>query len=504
MKTISNAGTLLMLTLWLIAGCAQQKPNQVPIAGFYSELRSCRARYAEFDAKIDAAGVRDTAFYRVPGFPYLRTDRLLASYRNQVQSVDEVGGWIRRMHEFDQEAREFELRNLGLSSQEVAILRFEFLNCGRGLSALEFDDPQNLALLRATAVPPDDYSSRARALGLYPLALPFLHANVSSNEAALRTIFAKPVDQLLGASPSLRWQVQPVEDLSLIPRYVHDSTPDELGLPGLVDSAWRAIAEANAPELLMSGGSGARALGTPIWTRAGIDVDTTRPWVNYQIGFTRFGSRALVQVDYFFWLRVPDAAGTGAAAIDGLIWRVTLDDHLKPMIYESLRASGREHFWFTVEDAGVRKAGSYLEQAAFFPQPTPAPSAASLVIDSASGGVRKVAAAGSLPATASRQYELHRYEDLYELPRPEGGSRSLFEADGRIVGTHSDAPGWLLASGIQDPGALRHLSHLPTDYVGRRHFDDPFLLESVFVPPVLPGQAADSASSSSQPSAGSH
>lgn len=479
------------VAVWLVAiGCASApppKPTLVEMTGFYKELKTCRDRYAEIDAKIDAAGVRDTAFHRVPGFPYLRTDRLTASFRDGIDDFGVLNGWVRRMREFDQEAREFEYQNLGLSPQEAAILRFEFLNCGRGLAGLELENPDNIALVKQLAVPPDDYSEKARTWGFYALTKPLLRADIAANEAKVRAEFAKPVGELLGTGEPLRWQVETVEDRSLIPKSMYDSYPDEFGLPGFVDSTWRAIAEANAPELLSTTDATRRQLGAPMWTAQGLDVDTTKPEVNYQIGFTRLGPLNLVQVNYFFWFRTP-LVSAGAAPVDGLVWRVTLDDRLQPLAFESLRASGRDHFWFPAQARLTRKPATSStgeDQPAFFPQDGIAPAQPLLVLDAASGGVRRVSTASDHAAKA-RRYVLKRYEDLYTLPLPGGGTRSPFQLDGLIAGTSSETPGWRSASGITHPGSLRHLSHLPLDYIGRRHFDEPFLMESAFMPLNLP------------------
>ncbi|WP_293373279.1 hypothetical protein [Nevskia sp.] len=469
----------------LVAACAPS-PKLAEPSGFFIALKTCRARYAEMDAKIDAAGVRDGVFHRVPGFPYLRSDRMLASFRDEVKTVDEIGGWLRRMREFDQEAREFEFENLGLNAQERAILRGEFLNCGRGLAALEFDNPDNFKLVHDTMSPPDAYSSGTRALGLYPLTQPLLRASVRRHEDRVRAEFAKPRSELLGTGTPLRWQVQPVEDVSLIPAKVSEAYPDELGFPGLVDSAWRAIAEVNAPELLMAQGAGARQLGLPVWLADGhggtrLDIDSAQAQVHYQIGFTRFGAERLIQVNYFFWFRTPDAL-PGEVPVDGLIWRVTLDNELRPIAYDSARASGREHFWFAVRHdlpRQVRPQGP----APFFPQESLAPAEPSLLLDAASGGVRGVTASDS--SLAARRYTLARYEDLYRMPLPGGGSRSLFDRDGHIPGTRMPAPEWYAVSGVPQPGVLRHFMRLPVSYLGEQHFDDAFVLEQAFAP-MLP------------------
>jgi hypothetical protein len=43
---------------------------------------------------------------------------------------------------------------------------------------------------------------------------------------------------------------------------------------------------------------------------------------------------------------------------------------------------------------------------------------------------------------------------------------------------------------VSHPGALRIYGRQPVAYVGRAHFDEPYLLESVFVPPPAPPAAA--------------
>lgn len=495
----------------VVGGCTEEKkPVQIPpeqLVGLFKNISGCRDKYAAMDAKVDAAGVRNPAFYRVPGFPYLRVDRLMASYRDQLGTFDEAAGWVRRMREFDQEAREFEYENMGMTRQEAAILRFDFLVCSQGLAGLEMEIPENFELVRKTASVPDDYSTKTQVLGLYPLSTPLLRSKISRYEKDVRSEFAEPASALIGDGPQLLWQVEPVEDLSLVPKHLYDTSPDELGLPGLVDSAWRAIAEAYAPQLAGLAAADARQLGAPTWTAAGLTVDTAKPTVNYQIGFVRFGQMSLIQVDYFLWFSRPAGASVAkdAAPIDGLIWRVTLDEFLKPLAYDSLRASGREHFWFPVQTRLQRQA-EVDGQSPFLPQDGLAPESPRLVLAGSHGGLRQVQSAATPLANAeTRRYQLQRYEELYRLPLPGGGSRSLFDTAGFVPGTDSVAPGWMLASGIAEPGRLRHLAHLPIDYIGRRHFDDAHLLETVFVPlpaPPVPALAKFGASAPSAMTAG--
>jgi hypothetical protein len=61
-----------------------------------------------------------------------------------------------------------------------------------------------------------------------------------------------------------------------------------------------------------------------------------------------------------------------------------------------------------------------------------------------------------------------------------GGTRSLFDARGRVPGSER-AERWLFwPMGIPDAGSMRQWGRQPTAFVGRRHFDDADLLERRF------------------------
>lgn len=492
------ASFLLVMAATTAAGCATH-PEPV-FTGLLAPLKNCRSQYTEIDARIDAAGVRDSAFYRIPGYPYLRTDRLMASYGNEVKSINEVGGWVRRMREFDQEAREFEYSNLGLSQQEAANFRYELQNCGRGLAAVELDDDAAIKRLAAAAQPDDDYSDVARTFGLYPLAVPLLKARIADEQQSIRAEFAKPLTELDAPGTPVFWEAQANEDLGLIPKNLGKASPDELGLPGLVDSAWKAIAEANAPRLLIETGDAREQPGAPIWTAQGASVDVSKPQLNYQIGFTRFGGQSLTQIAYFAWFKRGAAAPEKktAPAIDGLIWRVTLDTQGRPLVYESLRASGRDHAWFPAQPLARRPRDGYWQEPVLFPQESLAPLSPVLRLKAGEHTVRRLLATAQGTTQSARTYELRRYEDLYILPLPGGGTRSLFTADGTVPGSAAPDPAWLWSSGVRNPGALRQYGHLVTAYVGRSQFDDPFLMETVFVPPNAGAQEAGSVASGSK------
>ena len=75
--------------------------------------QGCAGWFTKLDEIVDGAGVRDAEAYRIPGFPYLRVNRFLASFREQAQMDSTAFAvWENRLRELDQRARNYELKNL--------------------------------------------------------------------------------------------------------------------------------------------------------------------------------------------------------------------------------------------------------------------------------------------------------------------------------------------------------------------------------------------------------
>jgi hypothetical protein len=488
-----NRAFLPVLLAALLTGCAAgpgAAPKPDPFVGWYASYRTCRAEYEAMDARVAAAGVADPQYFRVPGYPYLRTDRVLASFAYEVATLDEIGGWVRKMREFDQEAREFEYRNLGMNTQQVAESRSRFLNCGRTLAGIEFNDaPQVFAALQEVVAPPDLYSTTQRALGFYAFNAPAMRARMEARGKALEQAYRTPVEQLPARAPLRLWKVAQAEDLSLVQNPYKGMLLDELGYPGLTDSQWRALAEHHAPRLWIETASAADEPAHPVHTPQGPTADPGRHVGNFHITFTRFGGIALTQINYVFWFK----GERQDAPLDGFIWRVTLDPQAKPLVYESLHASGRDYRIYPVQPLQRRPAADGAADPITVAPKLAPPLHPTLRIAAGTHEILRVLGPEEVPADPqgpAPTYALARYEDLMALPRPEGGTRSLFGPDGIVPGPHADDPIGGLASGIPKPGALRALSRLPVAHVGRRHFDEAFLLESVFLSPVATAVSA--------------
>jgi hypothetical protein len=66
------------------------------------------------------------------------------------------------------------------------------------------------------------------------------------------------------------------------------------------------------------------------------------------------------------------------------------------------------------------------------------------------------------------------------MPLPGGGRRSLYAQDAIVPGTERLERYIFWPMGIASAGAMRQWGNHATAFVGRRHFDDPFLLDRAF------------------------
>src|SRR5258706_2813121 len=102
------------LSALLAAGCATlEAPFRDHLDAGAAPLRACADWYRLLDERVAAAGRRDAQDTRVPGFPYLRVSRLLASLRPLAAANEQaLQALAERMLALDLEARRHEIMNL--------------------------------------------------------------------------------------------------------------------------------------------------------------------------------------------------------------------------------------------------------------------------------------------------------------------------------------------------------------------------------------------------------
>ncbi len=104
----------LVLLLTGLAGCAGlQSPHRDHLDAGDPVLRECAHWFRALDRAVARAGVSDIGARRIDGFPYLRVDRLAASFSAEARVRDDIHtAWIERLRELDRVGRRIEIANL--------------------------------------------------------------------------------------------------------------------------------------------------------------------------------------------------------------------------------------------------------------------------------------------------------------------------------------------------------------------------------------------------------
>ena len=477
---------ILLLLALTVTGCAPLLEAFEPAARADTKAGRCAALFAKMDARIEAAGVSDAASARIEGFPHLRVDRFLASFRNRALDAEAFAAWAERLRALDRKARRFELANLPAATGDDRLAtRLEA--CGETLLARDLGEPKRRAALQAAARVPDHYSDVNRVLGLYPLtAIPVGFAYVNWRKGHL-DLFAEPgrekarVTRLVPAAPA----PLPPEKVAAILRV---SAENPLHIPEPEPEAMRQLFASFAPVFEIEMEGAADRIGAPRWVAGEtVEIDTADAIAYGQVSHGWFEGEALLQLSYVVWF--PSRAKSGwldplAGHLDGVVWRVTLKNNGRPLAYDTMHACGCYHLFFPV--APLKAKGEDLltdfEEGPLVPMEAPRAANGERLSLRLLAKNHYLTGLRSSPSTSGEGfvYALRAYDTLRSLPLPKRGRRSLFGPDGKIEGTERLERFFLWPMGISSAGAMRQWGTHATAFIGRRHFDDPYLLDEVF------------------------
>lgn len=472
---------MLILAL-LVSACSTLPTAQRPPA-----LQPCLTLYDDLDQATAETGYSPTAWARITGFPYLRVDRFLASYRQESLSLPALHIWLARMAALDQQARAIELARLPATVHATLQHRHgttplprQLATCAERLLAHDLTQPAQLASLREHASVPADYSTFRRSVGLYPLTALPVRLGIARWHADTQTLFAKPLNALpvTGHLQRFRPAEQPP---SALPVLRHDA----LGVPQLTTAQEAVLFQQHAPVFEIDVSGHYDLPGQPVWQRDGLPtVNTTTPVVYRYLTYTRWQQHVLLQLNYLIWfaerpLLAPSDLYGGP--LDGLLWRVTLTADGTPLLYDSIHACGCYHLFFPQPKLHLRSSAQNLPEPPLVPQTAPPLAAQQRIIIRLAAQthfIQRVYADGSAHGIP---YAWQDYANLYQTPLHGDGTRSLFNADSLVTGTDRHERWLLWPMGIASAGAMRERGHHATAFVGQRHFDDADLVDSLFM-----------------------
>ena len=486
--------TLFMVVCLGLTGCAGPTWQVRPAADRpeTGAVGRCAAFFRDLDATVAEAGVGDAQAARVPGFPYLRVDRFLASFRDEVATPERFRAWVDRLLALDRRARRIELANLpaprrqGLTTDGPPMERVR--DCGTTLRRADLSDPENRDRLRRRAVVPDEYRTSWRIAGLYPLTAPLVRANIDAWMAELEAVFATPLADLPVEGRLHRYRPPRMVDLppDAVARLVANAADNPLGIPEPEGDALHRVYAAFAPVFEVDTKGNADRIGRVVQRSDGPPrVETDTPVAYRRLSHTRLQGEVLLQLNYFVWF--PARPKTGpldlyGGHLDGLHVRITLGPDGTPWMVEAVHNCGCYHLFFP---AGPLRLRRDLPNHPWFepprvPQRAPRMDSETRMVVRMAERTHMVQRLYTDEARDGHPYEWRPYAALRALPLADGGHASLFDPNGLIPSSRRLESLLLWPMGIPLPGGMRQWGHHAIAFVGQRHLDEPNLLERLF------------------------
>jgi hypothetical protein len=471
----------LLITIGVV-GCANVQSPQLGSTNDPA-VQSCRAEFKLVDTAV--ANVADAETSRIPGFPYLRVNRLQAAYAKEPMQEPVFNAWIRQLRGLARAARTVEIANLPQAKKNALTISMAQLeNCAEILQKNDLSTDQGRKILQENARVPDHYNIFSRTVGIYPLSsvpiwLGYKNLRKSQKE-----------DFRLGLQNANKKTYGPatLHDPAKVRNIMRRVKRDGLGLPILSAADRRTILDAYAPIFTIDHMTKDDEIGMPRYKANGaLDIDINDPAVFHRITFTHIHGEAHIQLVYtaFFPARTPKGSfDLFAGQLDGLIWRVTLDKTGRPIIYDSVHPCGCYHLFFPVAPWRIKHAvaNATFGEPPLAPVAGPFPNHGERVRLLVKAGTHYLAGVTLARETSFAQHPPYRMIDeniLRSLPISGGGRRSLYDVDGIVVQSARPERFLLWPMGIANAGAMRQWGTHATAFVGRRHFDDPFLFHGM-------------------------
>ena len=483
---------IIFMLVIFTAGCAnlQQTPSKVEINSQLARLDSCEKFYHALDESVLAENVRDVQTASIKGSRFLDVNRFLISYKDEVKQTDKQNFWLEIAAGLNRQKRELEWANLSVSTKNTIQQRFlrqssfekRLLSCSKEyLKRLTASEKSTLI---QQAEVDDDYSTAMRVLGIYPLSSMMVKNKIDKQHAATRKIFNTPLSQL-----SIEGKLQ---------RYVPDynsltfdgsiKRENALGIPFIPTTVLNELFERYAPVLEINETSDADKIGKIALNDSNSPfVNTNQPAVYTLLSYTRFNDKTLAQLNYVFWFPERPAEKSMdiyAGKFDSITWRVTLDENLQPVVFDSVHSCGCYHKFYSTKGLAFNLTAALKEK-----EP-PFLAQHNLLVDSNKPWVIRISSGSHYIQRAYQQkrfdhaakfYNVMNYDQLRSL-NGKKLNRNLFASNGILLESKRPERFLLWPMGIPSAGAMRQWGHHAIAFLGKRYFDEPYLLDKYFKP----------------------
>lgn len=460
-----------------------------------STLDSCKDRYRALEDLAAQRGISLSDPRRVQGFASLGTNRSLASFDPQLLTPVQRADWFARLQAAGVQRRQLLNTMLADSAAQRPLpgwlTGLDLQSCDEQNQIAPKDDVFDWEALGAAVQVEDDYMASRRVLGLYPLSSIFAGLGIQALQGSIVDSYALPLSEIPQQGRLLRYSpagsTEVTESKQQTALLFNKAGRDSLGLrlDQQTNKLLTGLFLRHAPTLEIDEVGSYDIPGEPYFDDKGVPgVASESTYVYHYASLMPFAGELRLQLNYVFWFDKRPAVSTIdslSGSLDGLVWRVTLDSAGEALLYDSIHPCGCYQQFFLSDRVKARAENATLREPPLIPQRAPSADGPVLRISSGSHYLQRVYNSTSDVAhdVPLRSYELVSYSDLYSLDSADG-PRSLFDAEGLVSGTERAERFYLWPMGIRSPGAMRERGRQPTAFVGRRHFDDADLLDTLF------------------------
>lgn len=481
--SLVRSTVLLGMLSSFIGGCALAPLDPTTAGNLAPTYAACLAQFKDNDEIIKNAGVRDAQNPSVRGFPYLRTSRFLASFRDQLTTEEKRAAWIDQLAALDIEGREIEVRNLPPDERPPVTDIQELDRCRTLLVDIALEDPIAFDRIRKHSAVADNYQLWARTLGLYPLTSLFVLRGVERLQTNEGHYFKDAAPETTHAEKHIAYGLTTYKSEHHHLNAVSQTTRDAIGIPRFEPDVLSKLFVQHSPIWSVASISADDRIGSVAYSPNEIAVSTEIPSVYTHLTYTKFNGAVLAQLNYTIWFPARPQEGAFdilSGSLDGITWRVTLDTLGRRLFADAMHNCGCYYMAFPSDAMRRRDPPRRFEEPLWIPQSLSSTADAPVVIHISATAhyIRKIEFSNKL--AIDKQLLPVAYNELRSLPTAPGMYQSMFEPNGLINGSER-AERWLLwPMGIASAGAMRQVGHHAIAFIGRRHFDDPDLLDRYF------------------------
>lgn len=483
------------VTLTVLSGCTTLA--RVHPLHTNESLQVNTAFVKEVQSAILRSGVNDNSNMRVKGFPYLRSNRMLSTFKGQPLNQQQILDWTNHMYQLALESVTKEIQNLpdddleqlnaslntNLSRlQLIQQTQMQYHDLVKQLQS----DPELQATLRDNVKDISQYSRFRKVIGFYPIFyIPTYRASMRAYDK-FRDWHKKSFDDYQPIAQMTSFDLENVQRLTpqQIRRLYQSITVDSLGLPQPDERQTNQLLQTYAPIIYQDIDQDFDRFGEVYWNDGTVTINPNRPVVYHYISYGLIEDQPVLQLNYSFWYEGrlgPNAPRLERGELDGITIRVSLDQNGLPVMVDTTNNCGCYQFFIPNADiieSVQEKRGLDPLVVTYLPEEFPKHPMAYKLNTGWHQIIRVKADANPLHA---KTYTMQDYAELESLPHSNGRYESVFDKKGIMKDSYRIEPFLFFPSGVSKVGYMRQRNNQPIKLIGEEHFSNPNLFNNSFI-----------------------